>query len=86
MPQNSIRRARQLCFVRHACVCSRACVRARAPIASPVLPLNPLQKLAWNGIPHNYRSSAWKIMLGFMPAQEQRREVGMCCETLNPKP
>lgn len=52
-----------------------------------------LQKLAWNGIPHNYRSSAWKIMLaslnrpsrkhsvlltrmqGFMPAQEQRREV-----------
>jgi hypothetical protein len=22
-----------------------------------------LQKLAWNGIPHNYRSSAWKIML-----------------------
>jgi hypothetical protein len=22
-----------------------------------------MQKLAWNGIPHNYRSSAWKIML-----------------------
>ncbi len=61
-------------------------MRARALVAFPALPLNPLQKLAWNGIPHNYRSSAWKIMLGFMPAQEQRREVVMRCETLNPKP
>ena len=31
-----------------------------------------MQKLSWNGIPHNYRSSAWKIMLASCPELHNR--------------
>jgi hypothetical protein len=33
-----------------------------------------LRKLAWNGIPHPYRATAWKILLGYLPTNASRRE------------
>ena len=44
-------------------------------LASPVIPLRDLRKLAWNGIPPHHRPLAWKILLGYIPANASRHET-----------
>ena len=41
-------------------------------LASPIIPLRDLRKLAWNGIPPHHRPVIWKILLGYLPANASR--------------
>lgn len=41
-------------------------------LASPIIPLRDLRKLAWNGIPPHHRPIIWKILLGYLPANTSR--------------
>jgi hypothetical protein len=42
---------------------------------SPIVSLRELRKLAWNGVPTYARPIAWKILLGYVPANAGRRET-----------
>lgn len=46
-----------------------------AMLASPIIPLRDLRKLAWNGIPPHHRPLTWKILLGYIPANTARHET-----------
>lgn len=37
--------------------------------------LAELRKLAWNGIPGRHRALAWKLLLGYVPTNRQRRDA-----------
>ena len=39
-----------------------------------IVPMSQLRSVSWNGIPTMYRSSAWKIMLGYLPTSKARRQ------------
>ncbi|KAL7555139.1 hypothetical protein ACHAWF_018774 [Thalassiosira exigua] len=41
-------------------------------LASPIIPIRDLRKLAWNGIPPHHRPKVWKILLGYLPANASR--------------
>jgi hypothetical protein len=41
-------------------------------LASPIIPIRDLRKLAWNGIPPHHRPTIWKILLGYLPANTSR--------------
>ncbi len=36
--------------------------------------LKALRKLSWNGIPTQFRTEVWQMMLGYMPINKERRE------------
>lgn len=42
-------------------------------ITAPVVNMRDLRRLGWNGIPTEYRSQAWQILLGYLPANSTRR-------------
>lgn len=42
-----------------------------------VVSLTNLQKLSWNGIPPKYRALAWKILLGYVPTNVERRKQAL---------
>jgi len=35
--------------------------------------LDELRQLSWSGIPHSFRSWAWKLLMGYMPLNKDRR-------------
>lgn len=43
-------------------------------IEASVVSMSELRKLGWNGIPPVYRARAWKIMLGYLPTNQARRQ------------
>ena len=43
-------------------------------IHAEVVNMADLRKLGWNGIPAVYRAQAWKIMLGYLPTNQARRQ------------
>ena len=43
-------------------------------INAPVVMLGDLRRLSWNGIPPKHRPQAWKILLGYLPANSARRK------------
>jgi len=46
-------------------------------LSSDVVNMEELRKLAWNGIPHCYRATVWKILLGYLPTNAARREQAL---------
>jgi len=42
---------------------------------APNSDLDKLRKLAWSGIPSALRPQAWKILLGYLPTNKERREA-----------
>lgn len=42
---------------------------------APIVDLNALRTLAWNGIPSEHRPIVWKYLLGYLPCNASRREV-----------
>ncbi|EEB07572.1 GTPase-activating protein gyp1 [Schizosaccharomyces japonicus yFS275] len=45
-----------------------------ALLEQPIVDLNALRKLAWNGIPVQLRGKVWKLLLGYMPSNAVRRD------------
>jgi hypothetical protein len=43
-------------------------------IEADVVSMSELRKLGWNGIPPVYRAQAWKILLGYLPTNQARRQ------------
>mmetsp|Transcript_2119 Transcript_2119/g.6113 ORF Transcript_2119/g.6113 Transcript_2119/m.6113 type:complete len:521 (+) Transcript_2119:265-1827(+) len=43
-------------------------------INAPVVMVGDLRRLSWNGIPPKHRPQAWKILLGYLPANSARRK------------
>jgi hypothetical protein len=43
-------------------------------IEADVVSMSDLRKLGWNGIPTVYRARAWKILLGYLPTNQARRQ------------
>mmetsp|Transcript_33123 Transcript_33123/g.48366 ORF Transcript_33123/g.48366 Transcript_33123/m.48366 type:complete len:448 (+) Transcript_33123:258-1601(+) len=43
-------------------------------ITESVVNLRDLRSLSWNGIPPQHRPTAWKILLGYLPANSSRRQ------------
>ena len=43
-------------------------------IEADVVSMSDLRKLGWNGIPPVYRARAWKILLGYLPTNQARRQ------------
>ncbi|CAM9234218.1 unnamed protein product, partial [Ectocarpus fasciculatus] len=39
--------------------------------------LNVLRKLGWNGIPHEYRTMVWQLLLGYLPTNKARRDTAL---------
>ena len=39
--------------------------------------LNALRKLSWNGIPPNFRTMSWQLMLGYLSTNKSRRESAL---------
>lgn len=44
-------------------------------ITAEVVSMAELRKLSWNGIPPDHRAQAWKLMLGYVPANSARRKA-----------
>lgn len=44
-------------------------------LSSPVVNLSDLRRVGWNGIPVRHRSTAWKLLLGYLPTNAARREA-----------
>ncbi|GKY95225.1 hypothetical protein MPSEU_000485500 [Mayamaea pseudoterrestris] len=40
-----------------------------------IVNMEELRSLSWNGIPTTYRATAWKILLGYLPTNKQRRKA-----------
>jgi hypothetical protein len=40
-----------------------------------IVNMTELRSLSWNGIPTSYRATAWKILLGYLPTNKQRRKA-----------
>jgi hypothetical protein len=36
--------------------------------------LSTLRKLSWNGVPEQFRTEVWQMLLGYMPVNKERRE------------
>ncbi|KAJ1972331.1 GTPase-activating protein [Dimargaris xerosporica] len=43
-------------------------------LAEPNVDLAKLRKLSWNGIPEQLRPMAWQLLMGFLPANADRRD------------
>lgn len=43
-------------------------------LSADVVNMSELRKLAWNGIPYQYRALVWKLLLGYLPTNRSRRE------------
>ncbi|XP_072017563.1 TBC1 domain family member 22B-like [Amphiura filiformis] len=43
-------------------------------LSHPNTDLDQLRKLSWSGIPQQVRAMAWKLLLGYLPANTDRRE------------
>jgi hypothetical protein len=43
-------------------------------IEASVVSMSELRKLGWNGIPPVYRARSWKILLGYLPTNQARRQ------------
>jgi Rab-GTPase-TBC domain len=39
--------------------------------------LHSLRKLSWNGIPSQFRTMTWQLMLGYLPTNKARREIAI---------
>lgn len=39
--------------------------------------LNGLRKLSWNGIPNEYRTMVWQLLLGYLPTNKGRRDAAL---------
>lgn len=44
-------------------------------LAEDVMNLKRLRELSWGGIPERYRATIWRLLLGYLPANRDRREV-----------
>lgn len=42
---------------------------------SPNIDLAQLKKLAWSGIPKRFRPMSWQLLMGYLPRNQDRREV-----------
>jgi TBC1 domain family member 2 len=43
-------------------------------LAEDVVNLQKLRELSWGGIPERYRGTIWRLLLGYLPANRDRRE------------
>ncbi|KAJ2078958.1 GTPase-activating protein [Coemansia sp. RSA 988] len=48
--------------------------RFHAVVTESNVDLVQLQRLSWKGIPGQYRSTAWQLLLGYLPLNKRRRE------------
>ncbi|KAJ1735138.1 GTPase-activating protein [Coemansia biformis] len=44
-----------------------------AALSMPNIDIAQLQKLSWKGIPGKYRSTAWRLLMGYLPLNASRR-------------
>ena len=44
-------------------------------LARPMIDLEILRQLAWSGIPREIRAFVWKILMGYLPCNADRREI-----------
>jgi hypothetical protein len=47
----------------------------RRILKNPIVDLEALKKLSWKGIPNEVRPTTWKLLLGYLPANVERREA-----------
>lgn len=41
----------------------------------PVVDLDALKELAWSGIPAPLRADCWRLLLGYLPPNKERRDT-----------
>ncbi|KAJ1783517.1 GTPase-activating protein [Coemansia sp. RSA 2399] len=46
-----------------------------AVLSASNIDLEQLQKLSWKGIPAEYRGTAWRLLMGYLPLNASRREL-----------
>jgi len=44
-------------------------------MAAEIVDLNKLREQSWGGIPDRYRGTIWRLLLGYLPANRDRREA-----------
>jgi len=44
-------------------------------MSEDVINLQKLRELSWRGIPDRYRAVIWRLLLGYLPANRDRREA-----------
>ena len=42
---------------------------------SPQVDLEALRELAWSGVPAHLRSMCWRLLLGYLPPNSERRDA-----------
>lgn len=47
----------------------------KAMVSAPVIDIEELRKLSWSGISKKYRPIAWKLLSGYLPPIEDRRQL-----------
>lgn len=47
----------------------------RRILKNPIVDLEALKKLSWKGIPNEVRATTWKLLLGYLPTNADRREA-----------
>lgn len=43
-------------------------------VEEPVVDLEKLRKLSWNGIPDEFRATTWQLLMGYLPSNSERRQ------------
>lgn len=44
-------------------------------LSSDNVDLNALRKISWNGVPYEYKTMVWQLLLGYLPTNKSRRET-----------
>lgn len=50
------------------------CQKFKTILEQPNIDFEALRKLSWNGIPDEIRPTVWKLLMGYLPANNDRRE------------
>jgi len=46
-------------------------------LLAETIDLKSLRKLSWNGIPSEFRTEVWQLLLGYLPANKERRDTAI---------
>jgi hypothetical protein len=46
-------------------------------LSQPIIELEALKKVCWNGIPHQHRPMAWRLLLDYLPTNSERRDSAL---------
>jgi len=75
LPESITEESKMLSDIAHLNTLSIRYQKFKQILDSQVIDLEQLRKLSWSGIPDEIRPTVWKILMGYLPANSDRRDA-----------